>query len=189
MRYFMTIIPSPDYEAGKPVPQGIMDAMGPYIEKTIATGALISTAGLKRSSSGVRLMCARVTLPLMVWVQSAVALAHTLDLRPLIIAGFAKPIATWKQPYRLFERGESKWVRIELPPTRVPPGAECFFVALDFHPTASQGVYVSFDESARGTDRAGSLVATPGKKGGAFASGDWMIRAELDRPKAADALE
>jgi len=55
MRYFMTIIPSPDYEAGKPVPQGIMDAMGPYIEKTIATGALISTAGLKRSSSGVRL--------------------------------------------------------------------------------------------------------------------------------------
>jgi len=100
-----------------------------------------------------------------------------------------KPIATWKQPYRLFERGESKWVRIELPPTRVPPGAEGFFVALDFHPTASQGVYVSFDESARGTDRAGSLVATPGKKGGAFASGDWMIRAELDRPKAADALE
>ena len=55
MRFFMTIIPSPDYEAGKPVPQGIMDAMGPYIEKAVASGALISTAGLQRSNSGVRL--------------------------------------------------------------------------------------------------------------------------------------
>jgi hypothetical protein len=100
-----------------------------------------------------------------------------------------KPIAIWKQSCRAFERGESKWVRIELPPTRVPPGAEGFYVVLDFHPTASQGVYVSFDESTKGTDRAGSLVATPGKKGGAFTAGDWMIRAELDRVKGADALE
>jgi hypothetical protein len=100
-----------------------------------------------------------------------------------------KPIATWKQPYRLFERGESKWVRIELPATRVPPGAGGFYVALDFHPTASQGVYVSFDDSTRGTDRAGSLVATPGRKGAAFTSGDWMIRAEVDRPKSADPLD
>jgi hypothetical protein len=100
-----------------------------------------------------------------------------------------RPIATWKQPYRAFERGESKWVRIEIPPTRVPPGAEGFYVALDFHPSASQGVYVSFDDATKGTDRAGSLVATPGKKGNPFTAGDWMIRAELDRPKSTDALE
>jgi hypothetical protein len=100
-----------------------------------------------------------------------------------------KPVATWKQPYRAFERGESKWVRVEVPPTRVPGGAEGFYVVLDFHPTASQGVFVSFDESTRGTDRAGSLVATPGRKGAAFAAGDWMIRVELARPRGADALQ
>jgi hypothetical protein len=100
-----------------------------------------------------------------------------------------KPIATWRQPYRAFERGESKWVRVEVPPTRVPPGDAGFYVVLDFHPTASQGVFVSFDEGTRGTGRAGSLVATPGKQGAAFAGGDWMIRAEVDRAKAADALD
>ena len=55
MRYFMTIMPSPDYEAGKPVPPQLMEAMGPFIEKSIASGMLISTAGLKRSESGVSL--------------------------------------------------------------------------------------------------------------------------------------
>jgi hypothetical protein len=100
-----------------------------------------------------------------------------------------KPVATWKQPYRAFDCGDAKWVRLELPPTRVPPAGQGFYVVLDFHPTASQGVYVSYDDSARGTDRAGSLVATPGKKGSAFAAGDWMLRVELDRAKGANALE
>src|SRR6185503_11604050 len=63
-----------------------------------------------------------------------------------------RPIATWKQPYGAFPRGEAKWVRIDVPPTRVPAGAEGFYVALDFRPTASQGVYVSLDESTKGTD-------------------------------------
>jgi hypothetical protein len=100
-----------------------------------------------------------------------------------------RPVAVWKHPYRLFERGKSKWVRIELPPTRVPPGGDGFYVALDFRPTATQGVYVSLDESSKGTDKSGSLVATPGKPGEPPAGGDWMVRAELDRPKAADALK
>jgi hypothetical protein len=56
MRFFMTIIPPKEIDAGRrPVPQALMDAMGPYIEKAAATGALISTAGLKGSASGVRL--------------------------------------------------------------------------------------------------------------------------------------
>ena len=100
-----------------------------------------------------------------------------------------RPVAMWKQPYRLFERGGPKWVRVEVPPTRVPPGAEGFFVALDFRPTASQGVFVSLDESTKGTQRASSLVATPGKQGQPLAAGDWMVRVELDRPRAADALK
>jgi hypothetical protein len=56
MRYFMSIVLSPDYDSGKkPVPQGIMDAMGPYVEKWIASGSLISTGGLKRSAEGTRI--------------------------------------------------------------------------------------------------------------------------------------
>ena len=56
MRYFMTIIPGEGYDSGaRPVPQEIMDAMGPYIEKVVASGALISTGGLKRSSAAKRI--------------------------------------------------------------------------------------------------------------------------------------
>jgi hypothetical protein len=56
MRYFMSIILSPDYDSGaKPVPQSIMDAMGPYVEKWVASGSLISTGGLKSSAKGKRI--------------------------------------------------------------------------------------------------------------------------------------
>ena len=56
MRYFMTTIPGEGYDSGaKPVPREIMDAMGPYIEKVVGSGALISTGGLKRSSAGKRI--------------------------------------------------------------------------------------------------------------------------------------
>ena len=56
MRYFMSIILSPEYDSGKkPVPQAIMDAMGPYVEKWIASGNLISTGGLKGTAQGTRI--------------------------------------------------------------------------------------------------------------------------------------
>jgi hypothetical protein len=55
MRYFMSIILSPEYDSGKrPVPKAIMDAMGPYVEKWIASGSLISTGGLKGTAQGSR---------------------------------------------------------------------------------------------------------------------------------------
>ena len=50
MRYFMSIIVDPQTDAGDtPVPQALMDAMGPYMEKAVADGRLISTGGLQRS--------------------------------------------------------------------------------------------------------------------------------------------
>jgi hypothetical protein len=56
MRFFMSIMPPADVQSGKrPVNRSLMDAMGPYIEKAAAAGTLISTGGLKNSSSGVRL--------------------------------------------------------------------------------------------------------------------------------------
>lgn len=55
MRYFMSIIPDRAYIDGKPVPRAIMDAMGPYVEKQVAAGALISTGGLAAPTPGARL--------------------------------------------------------------------------------------------------------------------------------------
>jgi hypothetical protein len=92
-----------------------------------------------------------------------------------------KTIAVWKKPYGTFERGELKWVRMEVPPTRVP---KTFFICLAFNPTGQRGVYVAFDTSTHGN----SLVATPGKPGTPLAEGDWMIRVELDQPKDASPL-
>lgn len=53
MRYFMTIIP-PAGLKGEDVPQGLMDAMGPWMEKNIGSGALVSTGGLKPAEEGKR---------------------------------------------------------------------------------------------------------------------------------------
>ncbi|MGV8855271.1 MAG: YciI family protein [Devosia sp.] len=54
MRYFMSIIPPADLKP-EHVPQSLMDAMGPWMDKTLADGALISTGGLKPASQGRRL--------------------------------------------------------------------------------------------------------------------------------------
>lgn len=54
MRYFMSIIPPADLKP-EDVPQSLMDAMGPWMEKRLGDGALISTAGLKPVQEGKRL--------------------------------------------------------------------------------------------------------------------------------------
>jgi hypothetical protein len=54
MRYFMSIIPPADLKPGD-VPQALMDAMGPWMEQTLADGSLISTGGLHPAEAGRRL--------------------------------------------------------------------------------------------------------------------------------------
>lgn len=54
MRYFMAIIPPADLKP-EDVTQGLMDAMGPWMEKAVAEGKLISTGGLKPADDGKRL--------------------------------------------------------------------------------------------------------------------------------------
>lgn len=87
-----------------------------------------------------------------------------------------RPIITWKKPYTVFERADPKWARIPVEPTKVP--AE-FSMMLDFNPTARSGVYVSYDGGTSGS----SVSGKPGKPGGAYPRGDWMIRVEVDRVK------
>lgn len=55
MRYFMAIIPPADLK-GEDIPQGLMDAMGPWMEKTLADGSLISTGGLTPAAEGKRIV-------------------------------------------------------------------------------------------------------------------------------------
>ncbi len=54
MRYFMSIIPPADLKP-EDVPQGLMDDMGPWMERTLKSGALVSTGGLKGAEEGRRL--------------------------------------------------------------------------------------------------------------------------------------
>jgi hypothetical protein len=93
-----------------------------------------------------------------------------------------KPVAMWKKPYAAFARGKAGWVRLDVPPTRVPKD---FTICLVFRPTASSGVFVDYDASTNGN----STSAVPGKPAPTFKDGDWLIRVDLDRPKTADALK
>jgi hypothetical protein len=54
MRYFMAIIPPADMKP-EDVSQGLMDAMGPWMERSLKSGALVSTGGLKGAEEGRRL--------------------------------------------------------------------------------------------------------------------------------------
>src|SRR5262249_25840179 len=53
------------------------------------------------------------------------------------------PISEFKFPYAKFQRGEPRWVSLDIKsPTKVP---KKFIVCFGFNPTATKGVYVSHD--------------------------------------------
>ena len=54
MRYFVSIIPPAGLKQ-EDVPASLGDAMGPWMEKAVANGTLISTGGLKGAETGKRL--------------------------------------------------------------------------------------------------------------------------------------
>jgi hypothetical protein len=92
-----------------------------------------------------------------------------------------KVIDVWKKPYGTFRRGNLRWVRMDVPPSQVPTD---FTICLNFRPTRTKGVFVAYDADSKGHSR----VATPGQAGSEFSDGDWMIRVEVDQPKATDPL-
>lgn len=78
-----------------------------------------------------------------------------------------------KKPYSLFERGEEKWVPIEIPPVEVQ-GA--FQVVVFFNPTRTKGVYVGIDENSSPTHST-TVVPSDPESSPSELKGDWMIRA------------
>lgn len=85
-----------------------------------------------------------------------------------------KPIADFSFPYSRIEYGVADWVTLRLKPTKVPRE---FVICLNFHPTRTNGVYISHDAEGK------SLVGLPNKQAGSFSGGDWMIRAIVDVAK------
>jgi RNA polymerase sigma-70 factor (ECF subfamily) len=83
-----------------------------------------------------------------------------------------RPIAEFAFPYSKFERGNSRWVTLEVKPTKLP---KKFILGVGFNPTQTKGVYLSHD--GKGTGR--SLVGLPGEQSQPFEQGDWLIRAEV----------
>jgi RNA polymerase sigma-70 factor (ECF subfamily) len=83
-----------------------------------------------------------------------------------------RPIAEFAFPYSKFERGNPKWVTLEVKPTKVP---KTFILGVGFNPTQTKGVYLSHDGQGSGR----SLVGLPGEESQPFIQGDWLIRAKV----------
>ncbi len=79
-------------------------------------------------------------------------------------------------PYSKFERGDSKWVTLEVERTKLP---KTFILGVDFDPTQTKGVYVSHDREGSGK----SMVGLPGEGHQPFQQGDWLIRARIESAK------
>ncbi len=83
-------------------------------------------------------------------------------------------IADFPFPYKKFQRGPQKWVKLRTKPTKVPAK---FVICANFNAQSTKGVYVSHDAEGK------SLVGKPGQPAGLFTGGDWMIRVKIDRLK------
>jgi RNA polymerase sigma factor (sigma-70 family) len=83
-----------------------------------------------------------------------------------------QPIAEFAFPYSKFERGEPKWVTLEVKPTQLP---KTFILGVDFDPAQTKGVYVSHDKEGSGR----SFVGLPKEEPRPFKQGDWLIRAKV----------
>jgi hypothetical protein len=58
MKYMMFIKHSEDYR-GQPIPQGLLEAMGEFVNEGFKSGILKDTAGLKGSADGFRVRLSR----------------------------------------------------------------------------------------------------------------------------------
>ncbi|HEX2475161.1 MAG TPA: M56 family metallopeptidase [Lacipirellulaceae bacterium] len=83
-------------------------------------------------------------------------------------------------PYRLFRRGEEKWVRVLFDKeVEVPP---VFWVAINFNAHQTKGVYVSYDTSTKGEYSRKWLPGDEDEPQETRFGGDWMVQVMLSRP-------
>jgi hypothetical protein len=83
-----------------------------------------------------------------------------------------------KVPYSSFEKGEEKWQRVSFNAVET---TRTFYLGIDFHATATKGVYVGLDSSVK---RSHSRMAMPySQVSDLKETADWMICAHV-RPKS-----
>jgi RNA polymerase sigma-70 factor (ECF subfamily) len=101
------------------------------------------------------------------------------DFHVWLCDGDGKQVKEFAFPYKLFLRGDPKWVTLKLPePAELPKAGEKFILCVGFDPQQTKGVYVHYDKHADGDNRTG----LPGQLNDTFGQGDWMIRAVRGKP-------
>lgn len=93
-----------------------------------------------------------------------------------LTADGAEIVAARLAPYALFGRGEEGWADVKFATPVDPPPR--FWVAVDFRPTETKGVFVSYDASTGGEHSRAGLPGLPPRK---VDYGDWMIEVLLGR--------
>jgi bla regulator protein blaR1 len=83
-------------------------------------------------------------------------------------------------PYRLFKRGKEAWVRVMFDKEVELP--EKFWVALNFNPHQTKGVYLSYDTSTKGEFSRAGLPGDEEEPKETDFGGDWMVQVMLARP-------
>ena len=79
------------------------------------------------------------------------------------------------RPYKLFDRGKEKWVRVNIAPVEVQG---TFQVAVFFNPTRTKGVYVGIDTNSSSAHST-TLSAMSLDKEPRALEGEWMMRVYL----------
>jgi hypothetical protein len=92
-----------------------------------------------------------------------------------------KVIAEFKGVFSFVRRSDPQWVRMMVPPTRVP---QRFAICVDFHGSRDQGIGMQYDRASEGH----SLIGLPAKGFTPRDRGDWMIQLELGRTAETDPL-
>jgi len=96
------------------------------------------------------------------------------DFHLYLLNGEHQVLADLRFPYAMIERGDMRWYTLRRPSFELP---EQFYVALDFNPHQTKGIYLGYDESV---EESHSYVGLP-DSGYEPVDGkyDWMIRVYL----------
>ena len=85
-------------------------------------------------------------------------------------------------PYHQFKRGKEQWVRVLFKePVELP---EKFWIALNFNPHQTKGVYLSYDTETKGKHSRVGLAGDEKEPKETDFGGDWMVQVLLDKPES-----
>ncbi len=151
------------YDDNKPAGKRSLGGSGEMIQYSLPADKL---TGDKGKITGIRIHGSRYGMP-------------QAPAEDFVIYGLSEDesevLFTETAPYKLFARGNEKWVDVKFKkPHEVP---KTFWIAVDFKAHQTKGVYVSYDTKSGGKH---SKTGLPGQQtSDVDFGGDWMIRVKL----------